>query len=396
MTSYLKIKRIVSLCLFCSILLSITTVSVYADKKSDTICYIADDGYVYCDYGMDMSKKNLTGAADAKSDNKWAGSREIYLGGTWDGETYNYDGELIDKFTFELTKNSNDNTPLSCEANLYINDGNTKYCTYQIVEFCDFLLYIVEEGQTPELNEQKLQLFETFGTEFRENSNSILDPLMTGTALEECNCGEEYEFISDSQILEQLITQLVEMYSEGLLDGFDEDKFNEMINVLLEEYETAIAAESQSEASGQAQGQSSGAEVLEIKQHNARCRVIGIDVDTNEPVTSCFWGHRIENTKIIDGDEITNERVLAKEEIYLGGTYGPEVDIYGYLKYNYDGYFVGRYKKNFKYNDNADVFWKVEVGLNRSTLEYCTMRDQEYSDTSRTKEICQSLYIDIQ
>ncbi|OGJ21449.1 hypothetical protein A3K73_09075 [Candidatus Pacearchaeota archaeon RBG_13_36_9] len=131
-----------------------------------------------------------------------------------------------------------------------------------------------------------------------------------------------------------------------------------------------------------------GALIDRIFKQDERCRVIGIDIATNELVVSCFYGTRVENTKIKQEEEVTNIRILAKEEIYLGGTFTGE-------EYNRDGYYVGKYNKDFKYNDNADIFWKVEVGLNGSTLEYCSMRDQEYADTSRTKEECQSLYIDI-
>jgi hypothetical protein len=132
-----------------------------------------------------------------------------------------------------------------------------------------------------------------------------------------------------------------------------------------------------------------GAEHTTIKKQEAVCRIIGIDVASNEPITSCFYGIRVDSTRIDElGNEVTNLRILAFEEIYIGGTY---VD----GKYQEDGYFVGKYRKDFLYNDNADVFWKVEVGLNGSTLEFCSMRDQEYAGTSRTKEECQSLYIDI-
>ncbi|OGJ21445.1 hypothetical protein A3K73_09055 [Candidatus Pacearchaeota archaeon RBG_13_36_9] len=132
-----------------------------------------------------------------------------------------------------------------------------------------------------------------------------------------------------------------------------------------------------------------GADRTVIKKQEMRCRAIGIDVASNEPITSCFYGIKVDTTRIdATGNEVTNERILAFEEIYIGGTYEDG-------KYQEDGYFVGKYRKDFFYNDNADVFWKVEVGLNGSTLEYCSMRDQEYADTSRTKEECQSLYIDI-
>lgn len=132
-----------------------------------------------------------------------------------------------------------------------------------------------------------------------------------------------------------------------------------------------------------------GAERTVIKKQEAKCRIIGIDVASNEPITSCFYGIRVDTTRIdVIGNEVTNLRILAFEEIYIGGTY-----IDG--KYQEDGIFVGKYRKDFFYNDNADVFWKVEVGLNGSTLEFCSMRDQEYADTSRTKEECQSLLIDI-
>ncbi len=131
-----------------------------------------------------------------------------------------------------------------------------------------------------------------------------------------------------------------------------------------------------------------GAELLRIRKSQAVCRVIGIDVDTGEPITSCFYGVRVDSSDVKQGEEITNVKILAKEQLYFGGTYIGE-------EYNYDGYYIGKFSKIFKYNDNADIFWKVEIGLNGSTLEYCSMRDQEYSDTSRTKEECQSLYIDI-
>lgn len=133
-----------------------------------------------------------------------------------------------------------------------------------------------------------------------------------------------------------------------------------------------------------------GADLTRIRKQEPKCRIIGIDVASNEPITSCFYGIRIDTTRTdVNGEEVTNLRILAFEEIYIGGTYDAD------KKYQYDGYFVGKYRKDFFYNDNADIFWKVEVGLNGSTLEYCSMRDQEYADTSRTKEECQSLYIDI-
>jgi len=132
-----------------------------------------------------------------------------------------------------------------------------------------------------------------------------------------------------------------------------------------------------------------GADLTRIRKQEPVCRIIGIDVASNEPITSCFYGIRVDSTRIDElGNEVTNLKILAFEEIYIGGTW---VD----GKYQYDGDFVGKYRKDFFYNDNSDVFWKVEVGLNGSTLEFCSMRDQEYADTSRTKEECQSLYIDI-
>lgn len=132
-----------------------------------------------------------------------------------------------------------------------------------------------------------------------------------------------------------------------------------------------------------------GAERTVIKKQESVCRVIGTDTASNKPITSCFYGIKVDTTRIdVIGNEVTNIKILAFEEIYIGGTY---VD----GKYQEDGYFVGKYRKDFLYNDNANVFWKVEVGLNGSTLEFCSMRDQEYADTSRTKEECQSLYIDI-
>ena len=133
----------------------------------------------------------------------------------------------------------------------------------------------------------------------------------------------------------------------------------------------------------------SGSDIIMIKKEDAVCRVIGLEVESDTPIVSCFYGHRGDATRIDDlGNEITNLRILAFEEIYLGGTFTDGV-------YNYDGELIGKFRKDFKYNDNADIFWKVEVGLNGSTLEFCSMRDQEYADTSRTKESCQSLNIDI-
>jgi hypothetical protein len=132
-----------------------------------------------------------------------------------------------------------------------------------------------------------------------------------------------------------------------------------------------------------------GADLLQIRKSQAICRIIGEDVLSGQPITSCFYGQKIDTSTIRNGEDITNVRILAKEQLYFGGTYiGDE--------YNYDGEFIGKFHKQFKYNDNADIFWKVEVGLNGSTLEFCSMRDMEYSDTSRTKESCQSLFIDIQ
>lgn len=83
------------------------------------------------------------------------------------------------------------------------------------------------------------------------------------------------------------------------------------------------------------------------------------------------------------------QRILAFEELWEGGTWIGS-------HYQEDGIFIGKYGKDFKYNDNVDIFWNVEIGLNGSTLEFCSMRDQEYADTSRTKEACDSLLIDIQ
>jgi hypothetical protein len=132
----------------------------------------------------------------------------------------------------------------------------------------------------------------------------------------------------------------------------------------------------------------SGSDIIMIKKEDAVCRVIGLEVESDIPIVSCFYGHRGDATRLSNGEEITNLRILAFEEIYLGGTFTEGV-------YNYDGELIGKFRKDFKYNDNADIFWKVEVGLNGSTLEFCSMRDQEYADTSRTKESCQSLNIDI-
>lgn len=132
-----------------------------------------------------------------------------------------------------------------------------------------------------------------------------------------------------------------------------------------------------------------GAEVLQIRKSQARCRIIGEDVLSGRYITSCFYGLRVDTSTIRHEEDITNIRILAKEQLYFGGSYNGTV-------YNYDGEFIGKFSKQFKYNDNADIFWKVEVGLNGSTLEFCSMRDMEYSDTSRTKETCDSLNIDIQ
>lgn len=132
----------------------------------------------------------------------------------------------------------------------------------------------------------------------------------------------------------------------------------------------------------------SGADIIMIKKEDAKCRIIGLEVESDTPIISCFYGHRGDATRMQNGEEITNLRILAFEEIYLGGTFTDGV-------YNYDGESIGKFRKDFKYNDNADLFWKVEVGLNGSTLEFCSMRDQEYAGTSRTKESCQSLNIDI-
>jgi hypothetical protein len=133
-----------------------------------------------------------------------------------------------------------------------------------------------------------------------------------------------------------------------------------------------------------------GAEVLKIHKQDAACRVIGEDVESGRDIVSCFYGTRVDGTRYdVNGEEITNVKILASEELYFGGTF---VD----GNYQRDGEFIGKYRKDFFYNDNADVFWKVEVGLNGSTLEFCSMRDMEYADTSRTKEDCESLNIDIQ
>lgn len=132
----------------------------------------------------------------------------------------------------------------------------------------------------------------------------------------------------------------------------------------------------------------SGSDIIMIKKEDAKCRIIGLEVESDTPIVSCFYGNKVDTTRESNGEEITNIRILAFEEIYLGGTFTDGV-------YNYDGESIGKFRKDFKYNDNADLFWKVEVGLNGSTLEFCSMRDQEYADTSRTKESCQSLNIDI-
>ncbi|MBN2331360.1 MAG: hypothetical protein JXC85_06095 [Candidatus Aenigmarchaeota archaeon] len=137
------------------------------------------------------------------------------------------------------------------------------------------------------------------------------------------------------------------------------------------------------------EGVDSGADLMQIRKSQAICRVIGEDVLSGRPITSCFYGVKVDSSTVRHGEEITNVRILAKEQLYFGGTYTDG-------EYNYDGEFIGKFGKVFKYNDNADVFWKVEVGLNGSTLEYCSMRDMEYDGTARTKETCESLNIDIQ
>jgi hypothetical protein len=146
----------------------------------------------------------------------------------------------------------------------------------------------------------------------------------------------------------------------------------------------------ESDLSGElAAAKGEGADIIMIKKEDAVCRIIGQDVSSGRDIISCFYGQRVDATKEKEGEEITNIKILAFEELYFGGTFTNG-------KYNYDGEFIGKFRKDFKYNDNADLFWKVEVGLNGSTLEFCTMRDMEYADTSRTKENCQSLNIDIQ
>lgn len=397
MSKHINTKRIVSLLLFCSSIMSIGAVSVRADNKAEAICYPAGGGYVYCDYGMDMTKKNLTGSPEAESDKKWAGYREIYLGGTWktasgqyeDGAAYNYNGLLIDKFTFELKAKSNANSPLICEADLYVDDGKTKYCTFQINEFCDELLFPMDDWESPPLDDEKLALFVQFGSEFVENSKSMLADLMAGSEAQQgCNCGSEYQYMSNSEVIEELVTKLQDASAAGLLDELPQEDFEGIISILLEEYEFALAEGEQAEATVTTQSGDNGADNIRIAKHEARCRIIGHDYYTGLPVTFCSYGRRIENTKIKDGEEISNIRILSFEEIYIGGTWTDGV-------YNYDGDFLGKFRKDFKYNDNADIFWKVEVGLCGSHLEFCTMRDMEYSDKSRTHEQCYGLGIAI-
>ena len=348
MSKHLNIKRSVSLSLICSLITILCAVSVQAGPKAEAVCYPAGSGYVYCDYGMDMTKKNLTGVAEAKTDNKWAGYREIYLGGTWTDEAYNYDGLLIDKFTFELRTKSNANSPLSCEADLYIEDGKAKYCTFQINQYCD-VLALAEDWESLVLDDEKLTLFVQFGEEFIENSKSMLTDLMgeTEAVQQGCDCGAEYQLMSDSEIIEELVTQLLDMYSEGLLDDFGQEEFDQIIEGLLESYELCALAESQPEEIAQAQGENSGAEVLEIKHNVAICRIIGEDVATGRLITSCFWGHRIDASRDKAHEyDVDNVRILAKEELYFGGTYLPDENGDGYPDYQYDGEFIGRFRKN--------------------------------------------------
>jgi len=389
------LRKMLVLTTFVWVMTVVSAVSVQADSKAEAICYPAGGGYVYCDYGMDMTKKNLTGAAEANSDNKWAGYREIYLGGTWatasgqyaDGAAYNYDGLLIDKFIFELRGKSNANSPLSCEADLYVDDGKTKYCTFQINEFCDELLYPAEDWEEPILDDERLTLFVEFGKEFVENSKSMLADLTAGPeAQQDCNCGSIYQFMSNSDVIQELVTKLQDAYANGLLDVLTQQEYEGIIAVLLEEYEFALTEGAQAETTATTQSGDNGADNIRIRKDEARCRVVLHDYSTDLPITSCFYGRRIDTTRYKDGEEITNIRILAFEEIYLGGTYTDGV-------YNYDGQFFGKFHKDFKYNDNADIFWKVEVGLCGGTMEYCTMRDMEYSDTSRTKESCYFMFL---
>jgi hypothetical protein len=396
MSSQSNIKRILTLLVFGMVMTSICAVSVQAESKKGDVCYPAGDGYVYCDYGMDMTKKNLTGAAEAKSDNKWAGYRQIYLGGTWDtalggyaeGAAYNYDGVLIDKFTFEITKNSNDKSPLNCEADLYINDGKTKYCTFQIIELCNELSFLMEDWESPALDEDILQLFEQFASDFIGNSKLALTSLLeeSESEPEDNNCLGQFVDDSDSELLESLITELLDAYEAGLLDDLSQEKFEAVISVLLEEYEFSLAEDAQVEATVSTQSGDNGADIIRIRKNEAVCRLIGTDYSTGLDMILCFYGHRVDTSTIKHDEDVTNVRILAFEELYLGGSWTDG-------SYNYDGQFFGKFRKDFKYNDNANIFWKVEVGLCGSTLSYCTMRDMEYSDTSRVKESCIFLFL---
>ena len=124
-----------------------------------------------------------------------------------------------------------------------------------------------------------------------------------------------------------------------------------------------------------------------IKNNGPISRIIGIDVDTNLEVVSCFYGQEIGYYH----ESSYGVEVRGYEEIYIGGTW---TDYF----YNFDGLFVGKYQKVYKENDNADILWKVDVAPNdEGMLVYYSIREKENNDgTTTTKEREWLLYIEIE
>jgi len=174
--------------------------------------------------------------------------------------------------------------------------------------------------------------------------------------------------MSDSEMIEELVTQLLDMYSEGLLDDFDQEKFEQMIEGLLEAYELSTLIEFQPGATTQAQSVNNGSGVTKeyrIKKTEATCT-------ENWPVAGyigCTYGVVID---YIHSDAPEDVRYIGKVEYYLGGSFDSEGN------YLYDGEFIDKDNWIWDHNPNSEIFKETIVTVSEDgSIISCIVVDKE-------------------
>lgn len=131
-------KKIVSLiivglvvCLSVSVMGSEAKASfIDKNKKSDASCIVPFDDYVYCDYAVEITNIVDTPSGNLNYNYKWNGKREIYKGGDFVGNEYQYNGEFLGKYNMAQRWNINENSLILWEAKAEVQpDGIILYCT---------------------------------------------------------------------------------------------------------------------------------------------------------------------------------------------------------------------------------------------------------------------------